>query len=281
VRGKNPSRADQRLLEELARRGCKVQFTQIERWRYRRRTGLIPRTVQHGLGRGSYSEHAVELEEAADRICEVAELLSRYHSLDGVALVLSARGRPIDPTNVKLALGAVLTSTERSFRSHKPASNDPVEVAQNAARALTRALSRGARTSDAPNVHAPLPMPTDALAICGRILAGVPVPRTDVETFLDGSGLTAIAATLRYSRDDLVALVERAAPSLSFQAMHALVDSVSGEAVVHALQTSQRAVSAFIPAAFFPSPISRDVAVVGIAIGLLAADSLGHSVLNP
>jgi hypothetical protein len=275
VRSKTPSSGDQLLLDELARRRCSVSLTQIERWRYWRKTGLVPRTIQHGRGRGSYSE-LPNLSEAAARVCEISQLLNRLDSLDEVALVLAARGRPLEPASVKAALLAVLASMERDFRSHKPVSNDPHEIAHNAARALKRAMGR--TTGD--RAPAPASASTKTLAIAGRALMGIPVPTHDLQTFLDESRIAEVAVNLGWSRVALTSYIESVLPHCSHAAVQAFAERQQPEAIVQALQTVNRLIDSLVPPAFFPGETSRDVAVVTAALGMLAGTNLAQPMNN-
>jgi hypothetical protein len=270
MRSKTPSSGDRLLLEELERRGRPIALTRIERWRYWRGTGLVPRTIQHGKGRGSYSE-LPDLTEAADRVCEVAELLERYRDLDNVALVLSARGRPLDPASVQAALVSVLEDMEHGFRSHQPRSDDPLEVASNAARALERAMSRGRRSKTA-RKNQPLALPPGVALIAGRLLAGDRVPTFQLQTLLTTPVLEPLLATLGISTVNLIAAIQSLAPALSFRSLRARAEGESPRAITAALQNAKQTLDAFLPRQLVPSEASYDFLVVGVALAFLTLD---------
>ena len=242
----------------------------------------MARNIRHGAGRGTYSE-VLDVQEAADRVCEVAHLLERSnYNLDEVALVLSARGRPIDPGSVKLALVAVLTNMEHGFSTHKPISDDPVEIAHNAARALKRTLSRKtSRRSGAikTGINA---TPSAGLIIAAKVLAGIPVTLDEAREFTEGSGLAALTAHFDATADQLNAIIVEAAPHASFSAIRTALEQVNAEAIPIALQAANRLLDTFFPADMFGSGIERDVAVIGCATALvLAPDQPNPLTQNP
>jgi hypothetical protein len=264
VRRKSPSRADQALLAELRRRACEVSFTQIERWRYWRGTGLVSRTIQHGQGRGSTSEHP-SLDSAASQIEEVAQLRRRYRSLDEIAVVLASRGRALDPVSVKAALAAVLEAIERSFRRHEPVSNDPIVVAANAARALTRALYRSTERGSEPAS----PTSRRSIAVGARALVGLPLSDKEITEFVELSGVGPIARILGASDELLVTAMKSALSLFSFARMRAALANADPPSVVLALKDAGTVIRG-VPLALFPSETARDVAIVGAAVVLLA-----------
>jgi hypothetical protein len=216
------------------------------------------------------------LREAAERVSEVAQLLARLDSLDEVALVLAARGRPLEPASVKSALIAVLASMDRDLHSHKPLSEDPHVIAQNAARALKRAIGR--TTGD--RAPAPVGTSTEALAIAGRILMGIQIPTADLEIFLEESQLVEIAAKLGATKEDLLRHVEKVLPYCSHTAIRAFAEAQEPAAIVQAFQTINALIDRLVPASFFRGDTSRDVAVVTAALGTLAAASLAQPMRN-
>jgi hypothetical protein len=265
VRSKGPSQADQLLLAELARRRVEVSYAQLERWRYWRRTGLVPRTIQHGRGRGSTSEHE-DIEESLTRVAEVAQLRERYRSLDWIALVLTMRGRPLDPQSVKQALLAVCNSGRRQFLSYgNGVENDPLALAHNAARAAkhagAEALSTGNTAAGQLNEMAVLP--------AAKILAGAEVSSAELADIVEGSPIAEIAARHGYSIDDVVTVLESHTPEMSFDRMLDPLTAVPPSAVVNALQNAELLVATFIPSDAFTNQRARVSAVIGLTLSTL------------
>jgi hypothetical protein len=264
MRSSGPSRADQSLLAALAKEGSAVSFTQIERWRYWRKTGLIPHTIQHGEGRGSRSEHA-DLDDSVARIREVEELKTRYRSLDQIALVLTMRGRTLDAASVKEAMLAVFRAGRRQFVSSSPDPADAIEVAANATRA---ARHRGKN-------HSPFSS-NEALSAGAYLLAGADVPPGGLEELARESVVTDPATELGATTSDVVTQLESHAASVSYDNLLASVEAAQPSEIVQALQFAQQA-ARILPAGAFTSENDRDTAVVGIAIALLTPRSLPES----
>jgi hypothetical protein len=270
MRSTQPSRADRELLDELERRRCTVSDTQLERWRYWRRSGLIPRTIKHGEGRGSRSEYP-NLNEAADRACEVRNLLRRYDSLDEVAIVLATRGRRLGPESVKAALLDVLGKIEERFRSHQPRSDDPFETAVTASRALMRAWSEDPRL----RAQAP-PLPKPALEVAGFLLIGHPVASHQLRQLLEETSLAKLASNLGFDPDPFISWIEERAGWLSFTGTKTAVAKTDASGVIAALGASGGLVDSLpIPEQLFPTQTAKDVTAVGIAIGLLTMEAYG------
>jgi hypothetical protein len=265
VRSKGPSRADRVLLAELAGRGVAVSYPRLERWRYWRKTGLVPRTIQHGQGRGSTSEHE-NLEESISRVSEVARLRRRYRSLDRIALVLTMRGRPLDPESVKQALLAVFTSGHRQFLSYRNSNHDdPVAVAHNAVRAAKHAGAAARSAGDTPAG----PLSNQALLPAALLLAGAELQPAELTEFVGGSPIADIAAEHGYSVEDVVNELEPHMNDMSLERMRETLVAAAPSAVVRALRNAENLVSAYIPARAFATPKDRDGAVIGFTLAQL------------
>ena len=259
MRSKEPSRADQQLLQELRRRKCEVSFPKIERWRYWRKTGLVPRTVQHGLGRGSTSEHA-DLDESVARICEVVQLRKQYRSLDEIALVLTMRHRPLDPTSVKQALLAVIAAQHRSFLGDSDP-DDPIAVAHNAVLALKHQGSHAAKASGFRT--------GEAAMTAAQVLAGADVQQAQVEEFVEGTPISSIASELGYATSDVTAVIAPAMPFANYASLLSTIEAAAPQAVVEAIHTANDLVARYMPPRVLATATGRDFAIVGVAVSLL------------
>jgi hypothetical protein len=275
MRSKRPSSGDRALLDELKKRGCTASSPQIERWRYWRRVGFVPRPIRHGKGRGSSSEYA-DLAAVADRVCEAEPLVRRYHDLDFAALVLCARGRPIDPHAVKDAILDVFSRLDGDFRARAQPQHgeDPTEVAYNAARALARSLTRGRRARERRQAgYRPPEHLLQAAAIAARFLAGEPqLDDRDFELLLTESGLARLLALMGLSTTDAVHAMKGIAAHANFPAIGRILETATAPAIVEALRDAHRLVVAFVPADFGVRwSIDREALAVYAAPGLLFA----------
>jgi hypothetical protein len=265
-----PSRADQLLLSELARRQVSVGYEQLERWRYWRKTGLIPRTIQHGQGRGSTSEHA-DLEQSIARITEVAQLRQRYRGLDRIALVLTMRGRPLDPESVKQALVAVVTAGHRQFLSASDG-GDPVAVAHDALRAARHAGSR-ARSAGTTTAG---PLTDEALLPAATLLAGGEVRAAELADLVEGSPIADIGAAHGYSAAEVVRELEPHTKDMSLKRMRDALQTAPASDVVNALRNAETLISIYIPARVFTNHNARDSAVIGFTLAQLVSKEPKH-----
>jgi hypothetical protein len=275
MRSKRPSSGDQTLLTKLGERGCTVSLTQIERWRYWRNTGFINRPVQHGKGRGSYSEYP-DLDEAVDRICEAEPLVRRYHDLDLVAIVLSARGRPIDPSAVKDAYQAVLQRVEHDFGSQLNSNNgDPTEAAYNAAWALARMLTRGTRARERRQAgHRPPTNLRQTAVIAARLLLGeADLHERELHLLIEETGLAALLQLVGLSTAEAANALKGIGDQLNFHTARRTLETANVSEVVAALQAAHQALLNFLPHDFGSRwSIDRDSLAVFAALGLLARD---------
>jgi hypothetical protein len=268
VRSDGPSRADQQLLAELAREGSTVSFTQIERWRYWRKTGLIPRTIQHGEGRGSRSEHA-DLDDSIARIREIEDLKRRYRNLDQIALVLTMRGRTLDSASVKEAVRAVLEAARRRFVSSSPNPSDAVEVAGNAMRAARHRA----------NGNTPFSA-SEAKTAGAHLLAGAQVPPGGLEQLARESVVADAATKLGAMSGEVVTQLESHAASASYDNLLAAVEAATPAEIVQALRFAGEAAIIILPSGAFTTETDRDTATLGIAIALLTP-SIGPESTTP
>jgi hypothetical protein len=199
---------------------------------------------------------------------EVDELRGRYRGLDEIALVLAARGRPLDPVSVKAALLQVINGIERSFRSHAKDVDDPFEIAYSATSALTRAWrnDRGSRRGTGSVLPRPL------LEIGGRLLIGDPVASHQLREFLGGGSLAPLLSALDLSVEPLADHLAAHAARFSFPAIRATVEQTNPDAVIAALLTASGTIRAFpLLQAVVPTETAYDVTVIGMSIGFLTA----------
>ncbi len=101
--------ADRQLTDQLAARGYEVTPDQLKRWRA---AGLLPGPIQRSQGRGAGRRSVGYPEGAVERAEAIAGLLRQRVPLRYIAVVLFARGFPVDEERLTVAYAQFLDDVE-------------------------------------------------------------------------------------------------------------------------------------------------------------------------
>jgi hypothetical protein len=207
-----------------------------------------------------------DIEDSLTRVAEVAKLRERYRSLDWIALILTMRGRPLDPQSVKQALLGIFNSGRQQFLSYgNSTEDDPLSLAYNAARAARHA---GAAALTAGTTAAGQ-LSEQALVPAAMLLAGADVSSAQLADIVEGSPIADIAANHGYTVDDVVAALDPHTKDMSFERMLDPLTAAAPSAVIDALRNAELLVATFIPPDVFTDQNARDSAVIGLTLSEL------------